>query len=176
MSVKRKPLHQSWLELSARTIEDASLIVRLDFSGTLTEGSHAGTAFSGRIQYDASTAPTERHSSFAIYEQWPTPIVTMAVGGQVLTAQSASVYDSIDDGRGGRFDFVNLFGTGPFDHVPDAAYFEILFANENAWSVHGTQMPSISRLQRMPVKRLSFRTNESGNVISRGQLKLRAAN
>lgn len=171
----RKPVHHSWLEFSARRIEDASSIVRVDFSGTLTEGSHAGTAFSGRIDYDASTAPTERHCSFAMYEQWPAPIVTMAVGGQVLTAQSASVYDSVNDGRDGRFDFVNIYGTGPFDHVPDAAYFEILFANENAWSVHGTQMPSIGQLQRMPVKRLSFGTNEPGNVISRGEFELHAA-
>lgn len=175
MPVKRKPVHHSWLELSAPTIGDASSIVRLDFSGTLTEGTHADTRFSGRIEFDSSTAPTERHCSFAIYERWPAPIVTLAVGGQVLTAQSASVYDSIDDGRGGRFSFVTMSGTGPFDHVPDAAYFEIMFANEDPWSVHGTQMPRICQLQRMPIKRLSFTTNEPGNVISHGQLKLHAA-
>ena len=173
MSVERKPLHRSWLDLSGRSTEDPSF-VRIDFSGTLTEGSHKGTAFSGRIEYDASTAPTERHCSFSIYERWPAPIVTMAVGGQVLTAQSASVYDSIDDGRGGRFGFVIMSGTGPFDHVPDAANFDLLFANEDAWSVHGTQMPSIAHLQQMPVKRLSFATSEPGNVISRGQFTLHA--
>jgi hypothetical protein len=171
----RKPLHHSWLELSDRTTKGGSAIVRLDFSGIFTEGSHEGTAFSGRIEYDASRAPTERHCSFAIFEEWPAPIVTMAGGGQVLTAQSASVYDGIDDGHGSRFDFVNIFGTGPFDHVPDAAYFEILFAHEGAWSVQGAQMPSTAQLQRMRVKRLSFGTNEPSNVISRGEFKLHAA-
>ena len=168
-------MHHSWLDLSARTIERASSIVRLDFSGIFTDGSHEGTAFSGRIEYDASTVPTERHGSFAVYEEWPAPIVTMAVGGQVLTAQSASVYDSIDGGRGSSFDFVNMFGTGPFDRVKDAAYFELLFANDDASSLHGTQMPSTTQLRRMGVKRLSFGTHEPGNVISRGELKLHAA-
>ena len=109
-----------------------------------------------------------------MYDEWPAPIVTMAVGGQVLTASSAAVYDSIDDGRGRRFDFVSFSGTGPFDHVEEAAHFELLFANENAWSLQGTHMPSTAMLQRMTDKKLSFGTHEPGNEISRGEFKLHA--
>ena len=129
----------------------------------------------GRIEYDPSIAPTDRHGSFAIYEEWQSPIVTIAIGGQVLTACGAAVYDSVFDGCESHFDFVNMFGTGPFDHVEDAAFFELLFANEDASTLDGTGMPSARQLQLMPIKQLSFGTNAPGNVISRGDFILRPA-
>lgn len=174
MSAKRIIIHHSWRELSAGARDVLSSTVRFDFSGFFAEGSHQGTAFAGRIEYDAATPPTSRHGSLAMYEEWPDPIVTIAVGGQVLTAQGTAVYHSVEDGCG-RFDFVSMFGTGPFGHVQDSAFFELLFANADASNLHGTMMPSARQLQQMQVKQLSFGTSDPGNVISRGDLILHPA-
>ncbi len=171
----RKAIHSSWSELAARTPDRDTGIVRLDFSGAFTQGSYAGTTFAGRIEYDGSTSPTDRHCSFAVYEEWPRPVVTIAVGGQVLTAQGAAVYNSVFDGCESHFDFVTMFGTGSFDQVEDAAFFELLFADKDASALDGTQMPTARQLHNLPVKQVSFGTNASGNVISRGDFTLRPA-
>lgn len=169
----RRAIHLSWSQLASGDCAPAT--VRFDFEGIFTHGSLEGTAFAGRIDYDAATAPTDRHDSFALYEAWPGPIVTIAVGGQVLTAQGAAVYDSVFDGGQRHFDFVTLFGTGPFDGVEDAAFFEVLFADENASTLDGTGMPSAEQLAAMPVKQVAFGTQSPRNVISRGGFTLRAA-
>ena len=171
----QRAIHRSWSELAQGTTDRGTDIVRFDFSGTFTEGSHEGTAFAGRIEYDRSVAPSDCHTSFAIYEAWPSPIVTIAIGGQVLTAQGAAVYDSVFDGCASHFDFVNMFGTGPYDQQEDAAFFEVLFADDTASALDGTHMPTARQLGDMPVKQVSFGTHEPGNFISRGDFTLRPA-
>ena len=167
-----KSLHPSWIELATRGADCALGIVRFDFGGVLSEGSHAGTAFAGRIEYNLSTQPTERHCAFAIYDRWSAPIVTVAIGGQMMMAEGAAVYEGVDDGAGGRHDFVTMFGKGPADGRDGAAHFELLFANEQA-ALDSVAMPSAARLQGMPIKQLSFGTNAPRNVISRGDFTLR---
>ena len=169
-----KALHQSWIDLSAGVPDDGSSIVRFDFSGTFSEGSHEGTVFAGRIEYDLATPATEHHPSFAIYGQWPAPIVIIAVGGQVLTSAGAAVYDRVDDGRGGHFDFVTMFGTGQIAQQQQS-FFELLFSAEGMSMLDGTQMPSARQLQNMPLKQVSFGTSDPADVISRGDLMLHPA-
>jgi hypothetical protein len=171
----QKAIHRSWNELAKGTADRGAELVRFDFSGTFTQGSYEGTAFAGRIDYDPSVSPTDLQGSFAIYEAWPGPVVTIAVGGQVLTAQGAAVYDSVYDGCDSHFDFVNMFGTGPFDRQEDAAFFEVLFADDTGSALDGTQMPTARQLRDMPVKQVSFGTQERGNFISRGDFTLRPA-
>jgi hypothetical protein len=171
----QKVIHDSWSELAKGSADRGADIVRFDFSGTFSEGSHEGTAFAGRIEYDRSVAPSDCQNSFAIYEQWANPIVTIAVGGQVLSAQGAAVYDSVYDGCESHFDFVNMFGTGPFDQRDDAAFFELLFADDTASALDGTAMPTARQLRDMPVKQVSFGTHEPNYVISRGDFILRPA-
>lgn len=170
-----KIIHRSWRMLSEVDRARVAAQVALDFSGTFTEGTYEGTAFAGRIHYHSGAAPTERHVSFALYEDWPSPVVTMAVAGQVLTAQGAAVYDNIFDGTANHYDFVTMYGTGPFDRVQDAAFFELYFADEDASALDGTHMPSARQLCAMPVKQVSFGTNTPGNVISIGSFTLSPA-
>ncbi len=169
-----KVIHPSWHAMAEGEAGHAGG-VELDFSGTFTEGSYDGTMFAGRIRYDFAAPPTDRHISFAMYENWPSPVVTMAVGGQILTAQGAAVYDSVFDGTANHYDFVTMYGTGPFDGVEEAAFFELYFADEDASALKGTHMPSAQQLCSLPVKRVSFGTNTPGNVMSVGKLTLRAA-
>ena len=171
----QRVIHQSWSELAKGASDRGADRVRFDFSGTLSQGSHEGTAFAGRIEYDPSVAPTDRQDSFAIYEAWPSPVVTIAVEGQVLTAQGAAVYDSIYDGCESHFDFVTMFGTGPFGQRVDAAFFEVLFADNTASALNGTQLPTARQLRDMPIKQVSFGTHEPGDVISRGDFILHPA-
>lgn len=143
-------------------------VVVLDFAGTFSEGSHAGAAFSGRIHYDRATPPTERHMSFAMYDQWRAPIVTIAVDGHILTGDGAAVYDGIFDGCGGHYDFVTMHGSGWFGQPEDSAYFEFFFADADASTLDGSQLPSAAQLTGFPVKQLTFGTDVPGNVISVG--------
>lgn len=166
-------IHRSWSELAKRTADLGAEIVRFDFSGIFTQGSHEGTSFAGRIEYDRSVAPTDLQNSFAIYDGWPNPIVTIAIGGHVLSARGAAVYDSVHDGCESHFDFVNMFGSGPYGQQDDAAFFEILFADDTASALDGTRMPSARQLRDMPVKQVSFGTHEPGNFISRGDFTVR---
>ena len=170
-----KVIHQSWQAVAEAEGATLSTCVSLDFSGTFTEGTYEGTAFAGRITYDPSTAPNERHVSFALYEQWPTPLLTMAVGGQVLTAQGAAVYDSVFDGTSSHYDFVTMYGTGPFDGIAEAAFFELYFADEDGATLDGTHMPAAAQLCAMPVKQVTFGTTVTGNVMSVGNFTLGAA-
>lgn len=167
-------IHASWHEV-AEAGAGAPASVALDFAGTFTEGSYEGESFAGRINYDFSATPTERHVSFAMYEEWPTPLVTMAIGGQVLTAQGAAVYDSVFDGTANHYDFVTMYGTGPFEGVEEAAFFELYFADEDGATLDGTYMPEARQLCTMPVKQVSFGTNAPGNVLSVGSFTLVAA-
>jgi len=174
----QKVIHQSWHAFTGADAgaEGASpAIVALDFAGTFSEGTHEGTVFAGRIHYDPRAAPSERHISFALYEEWPAPVVTMAVGGQVLTSHGAAVYDSVFDGTANHYDFVTMYGTGPFDGVEEAAFFELYFADEDGATLDGTHMPAARQLCDMPVKQISFGTNAPGNVISVGNFTLSAA-
>ena len=171
----QRVIHPSWSELAKGLADCGADIVRFDFTGTFTQGSYEGTAFAGRIEYDPSVPPTDCQHSFAIYENWPSPIVTIAVGGQILTAEGAAVYDSVFDGGNSHFDFVNMFGTGPFDGQENRAFFEVLFADEDGSALDGTQMPTARQLRHMPAKQVSFGTNEPGNFISRGDFILRPA-
>jgi hypothetical protein len=166
-------IDETWTALAAPRIDPAARIVRFDFSGIFTSGSHEGTPFAGRIEYDARQGPSERHASFAIYDEWPAPIVTVAVGGQILSACGAAVYDRVGDDAERRYDLVTLYGTGPFDQVADAASFELLFADDAAAVLDGTAMPGAAQLDRLPVKQLAFGTNAAGNLISRGDFRLR---
>lgn len=150
--------------------------VTLDFTGTFTEGSFAGTAFSGRIRYDPGMAPSERHISFAMYEQSSSPIVTIAIGGHILTSDGAAVYDSIFDGSGSHYDFVTMYGTGPFGDTHEPAFFEFYFADEDASTLTGTQLPSAEQLANFPVKQVSFGTDSPGNVISVGEMVIFSLN
>jgi len=170
-----KVIHQSWRDLAATRPGERCDMVAVSFTGTFTEGSHEGTVFTGWIHYDVAATPTESHASFAIYEQWPSPIVTVAVGGQIMTAEGAAVYDSVFDGREGHFDFVNMYGTGPFEQVEDFAFFEVFFSDEQASALDGTKMPTAEQLRRLPVKYVSFGTNAPGNVLSRGVFTLSEA-
>ncbi|MES2904153.1 MAG: hypothetical protein V4696_08215 [Pseudomonadota bacterium] len=170
-----KAIHRSWSTLSEDGFQPVAATVALDFSGLFTEGSYEGTAFAGRIHYDSTTAPTERHVSFCMYEQWPSPLVTMAVGGQVLAAQGAAVYDSVFDGTANHYDFVTMYGTGPFDGVEEAAFFELYFADEDGATLVGTHLPDARQLMSMPVKQVSFGTNAPGNAMSVGSFTLTAA-
>ena len=156
--------HQLPAELEPRPL------VRLDFAGTFTEGSFAGTPFSGRIQYDPARSPSERHISFAMYEHWSNSIVTIAVGGHILTSDGAAVYDNIFDGSGTHYDFVTMYGNGAFGETREAAFFEFYFADEDASTLTGTQLPSADQLANFPVKQVSFGTDTPGNVISVGEL------
>ena len=144
--------------------------VALDFGGTFSEGSYAGASFSGRIHYDPATAPSERHHSFAMYDCWTAPIVTIAIEGHVLTADGAAVYDSIFDGSGGQYDFVTMHGSGPFGDAGEAAYVEFFLADEDASTLDGTQMPSVDQLAIFPVRQVTFGTDAPGNVISVGTM------
>jgi hypothetical protein len=153
----------------------ATATVALDFAGTFSEGSYAGAAFSGRITYDPAVPPSERHLSFAMYDRWPAPIVTIAVEGHILTADGAAVYDSIFDGTGGHYDFVTMHGTGPFGQPEDSAYFELFFADSDASTLDGTQMPSADRLRAFPARQLTLGTDAPGNVISVGTLTVSQA-
>ena len=170
-----KVIHRSWNEAAEHGAGADTGVVALDFSGTFTEGAYEGTAFAGRIQFDPAVGPSERHISFALYDQWPSPVVTMAVGGQVLTAQGAAVYDSVFDGTASHYDFVTIYGTGPFDGVAEAAFFELYFADEDGATLDGTHMPSARQLSAMPVKQVSFGTNAPGNIMSVGSFTLNAA-
>ena len=169
-----KVIHRSWHAMAngEGAVADG---VELDFSGAFTEGSYDGTRFAGRIRYDLGAAPTERHMAFAMYENWPSPVVTMAVGGQILTADGAAVYDGVCDGAANHHDFVTMYGTGPFNGVADAAFFELYFADEDASALDGTHMPSARQLSKLVVKRVSFGTHTPGNVMSVGNFKLSAA-
>jgi hypothetical protein len=171
----QKFIHASWSELTTGAAVRRPAIVCLDFDGTFTQGSHEGTSFAGRIEYDPSTRPSDRHTSYAVYEDWPRPIVTIAVGGQVLSAVRATVYDRVCDGSGRHCDFVTMAGTGPFDQQEDAGSFELLFADEDGATLKGTRMPGASQLIAMRIKQVSFATTMSGNVSSRGDLILRRA-
>ena len=170
-----KVIHRSWSMLSEDRPAIAAGTVALDFSGRFTEGSYEGTAFAGRIFYYEGASPTERHISFCLYEDWPTPLVTMAVGGQVLSAHGAAVYDSMFDGTANHYDFVTMYGTGPFDGVEEAAFFELYFADEDGATLDGTHMPDARQLCSMPIKQVSFGTNDPGNVMSVGSFTLTAA-
>ena len=170
-----KVIHRSWSMLLGEEARPAAATVALDFSGMFTEGSYEGTAFAGRIHYDTAAPPTERHVSFCMYEDWPSPLVTMAVGGQVLAAQGAAVYDSVFDGTANHYDFVTMYGTGPFDGVEEAAFFELYFADEDGATLDGTHLPDARQLLSMPVKQVSFGTNAPGNVMSVGNFTLTAA-
>ena len=170
-----KVIHQSWQAAAQREAAAMQDGIALDFAGTFTEGTYAGTAFAGRIQYDPAVAPSERHISFALYEEWPAPVVTMAVGGQVLSAQGAAVYDSVFDGTANHYDFVTMYGTGPYDGVAEAAFFELYFADEDGAALDGTHLPTAEQLCAMPVKQVSFGTNAPGNVLSVGSFTLTAA-
>lgn len=170
-----KAIHRSWSMLSEEPARPAAATVSLDFTGIFTEGSYEGTTFGGRIHYQVAASPTERHVSFCLYEEWPSPIVTMAVGGQVLAAQGAAVYDSVFDGAANHYDFVTMYGTGPFDGVDEAAFFELYFADEDGATLDGTHLPDARQLLSMPVKQVSFGTNAPGNVISVGSFTLSPA-
>lgn len=170
-----KVIHRSWSMLSEDRPAIGAGTVVLDFTGMFTEGTYQGTTFAGRIGYDRAAAPTERHVSFCMYEEWPSPLVTMAVGGQVLTAQGAAVYDSVFDGTANHYDFVTMYGTGPFDGVEEAAFFELYFADEDGATLDGTHMPDARQLCSMPVKQVSFGTTARGNVMSVGSFMLTAA-
>jgi hypothetical protein len=171
----QKFIHQSWSELSMRAPASSAGIVRFDFHGIFTHGSYEGTAFAGRVEYDPAAEASERHSPFAVYEDWPSPIVTIAIGGQVLSAVRATVYDRVFDGGDRHCDFVTMVGAGPFDQKEDAGSFELLFADEDGTTLMGTGMPDASQLTAMPVKQVSFGTDAPGNVISRGGFVLRPA-
>ncbi len=149
--------------------------VALDFVGVFNDGSFAGTAFSGRIHYDRVVAPSDSHVSFAMYEQWPSPVATIAIGGHILTADGAAVYDSIFDGSGSHYDFLTMYGSGPFDAGTDTAFCEFYFADDDASTLDGTAMPSADQLANFPVKQLSFGTNAPGNVMSVGSLQVSRA-
>lgn len=170
-----KLIHRSWSMLAEEGPDSATALVELDFSGMFSAGSYEGTAFAGRIRYDPAAAPTERHISFCMYEEWATPLVTMAVGGQVMTAQGAAVYDSVYDGTANHYDFVTMYGTGPYDGVEEAAFFELYFADADGATLDGTQMPDARQLSAMPVKQVSFGTNAPGNVMSIGDFTLSVA-
>ena len=171
----QKVIHRSWVELREEEAPPSQSLVALDFEGQFTSGSYEGERFAGRICYDRDAPPTDRHASFAIYEDWPAPIVTMAIGGQVLTGDGAAVYDSVFNGHDRHYDFVNMFGTCAFHGVEDAAFFELLFADEDASALDGTRMPSARTLCNLPVKQISFGTNAPGNAISIGAFVLSAA-
>ena len=168
----QKVIHQSWHAVADGSAGARPAAFALDFSGVFTEGTHEGTVFAGRVHYDSGTAPSERHISFALYEDWPAPVVTIAVGGQVLTAHGAAVYDSVFDGTANHYDFVTMYGTGPFDGIADAGFFELYFADEDGATLDGTHMPSARQLCAMPVKQVSFGTNAQGNVMSVGSFTL----
>ena len=170
-----KPVHRSWRDLTTANPEAAAATVALDFAGTFTQGTYVGTPFAGRIIYDRATDGTEQHVSFALYENWQRPVVTMAVGGQVLAADGAAVYHRIFDGTANHYDFVTLYGTGSFDGHADAAFFELYFADEDGSTLQGTHLPSAEQLCAMPIKQLSFGTNAPDNVMSIGSLTLTPA-
>lgn len=161
--------------LSAAPPLVAAPAVVFDFSGMFSSGSCEGTAFAGRIRYDPAATPTERHVSFSMYEEWDIPPVTMAVGGQIITAQGAAVYDSVYDGTGHHYDFVTMYGTGPHDGVEGAAFFELYFADADGATLDGTRMPDARQLGALPVKQVSFGTNAPGNVMSVGDFTLSVA-
>lgn len=144
--------------------------VALDFGGTFSEGSYAGASFAGRIHYDASIPPSERHISFAMYDRWSAPIATIAIEGHVLTANASAVYNSIFDGSGGHYDFVTMHGSGPFGHAGGAAFVEFFLADEDASTLDGTEMPSADQLAIFPVRQVTFGTDAPGNVISVGTM------
>lgn len=146
--------------------------VTLDFAGVFEEGSFAGTAFSGRFHYDSDTVPSDRHISFSMYEHWQSPVATVAIGGHILTADGAAVYNSIFDGSGSHYDFLTMYGSGPFDANGQTAFCEFYFADDDAMTLDGTDMPSADQLANFPVKQLSFGTNEPGNVMSVGSIKV----
>jgi hypothetical protein len=171
----QKFIQQSWSELTAGAPARRPEIVRFDFDGIFTHGTYEGTAFAGRIEYDSAAEPSEHHAAFAVYEDWPSPIVTIAIGGQVLSAVRATVYDRVFDGGDRHCDFVTMVGAGPFDQQDDAGSFELLFADEDGTTLKGTGMPDAPQLAAMPVKQVSFATTMSGNVSSRGDLILRPA-
>lgn len=170
-----KVIHGSWQEVADAGALELPVPVSLDFSGVFTEGTYEGTAFAGRIAYEQGAVPTERHVSFALYEAWSVPVVTMAVGGQVLSAHGAAVYDSVFDGTANHYDFVTMYGAGPFDGVAEAAFFELYFADDDGATLDGTHMPSATQLCGMPVKQVSFGTNVTGNVMSIGAFTLGTA-
>lgn len=170
-----KTNHESWHAAAERRAGKDTAVVALDFAGTFSEGTYEGTAFAGRIHYDPAAVPSERHVSFAIYEDWPRPVVTVAVSGQILTAQGAAVYDSVFDGTASHYDFVTMYGTGPFDGVEDAAFFELYFADKDGSTLDGTQMPSARQLCALPICDVSFGTDAPGNVLSVGTFRLSAA-
>lgn len=170
-----KVIHRSWSAAAEAGAGADSAVVTLDFAGTFSAGTYEGTAFAGRINYDPAVAPSEHHVSFALYDDWPSPVVTIAVGGQVLTAQGAAVYDSVFDGTANHYDFVTMYGAGPFDGVEEAAFFELYFADEDGATLDGTQMPTARQLCAMPVKQVSFGSNAAGNAMSVGGFTLSAA-
>ena len=170
----QKVIHKSWHAVADGSAGALPAVIALDLAGTFTEGAYEGTLFAGRIHYDPAAAPSERHISFALYDDWPTPVVTIAVGGQVLTSDGAAVYDSVFDGTANHYDFVTMYGTGPFDGVEEA-FFELYFADEDGKTLDGTHMPSARQLCDMPVKQVSFGDNAPGNVMSVGSFTLRAA-
>lgn len=164
---------QSWHASAERRMRPA--LVALDFEGSFTEGSYIGAAFFGRVHFDPATLPSERHFSFAIYDDWSAPIVMMTVGDQVLSAHGAAVYDSIFDGAANHHDFVTMYGAGPFDQAEEGAFFEFYFADGDAATLDGTRMPTARQLCNFPVKQVSFGTNATGDVTSVGHFTLKAA-
>lgn len=106
--------------------------------------------------------PSERHISFAMYEQWSTPMVAIAIGGHVLTSEGAAVYDRIFGGSGSHHDFVTMYDTGPFGDTREPAFFEFYFADDDASTLSGAQLPTADQLANFPVKQLSFGTDTPG--------------
>ena len=169
-----KMIHRSWHASAEQGIErDAQpTVVSLEFTGTFTEGSYRGTDFSGRIHYDPAALPSERHISFAMYEDAANPVATISVGDQVLSAVGATIYDSIFDGSDRHYDFVTFYGAELSDRTEGGGFVEFYFADEDAATLDGTRMPTARQLCAFPVKQVTFGTNAPGNVLSVGSVML----
>lgn len=169
-----KVIHKSWYTAAAGRA-GARPAVEYDFEGLFSEGSLEGTMFAGRIRFDEAAVPSEQHVSFALYEGRRSPVVTMVVGGHVMAASGAAVYDSVFDGTAKHYDFVTMYGTGPVNGIPDGAYFELYFADQDGATLDGTHMPTAQQLCDMPVKQVSFGSSAPGDVLSVGTMHLIAA-
>ena len=167
-----KVIHPSWTAMARRSRNAAASVVAFDFEGSFAEGSYAGETFRGHLRYDRNVYATTDHSSFALYEEWARPIVTMVVAGQALASQGAAVYDGVFDGASSHHDFVTFYGADRFDGVEGGGSFELFFASEAERLLRSTRMPTATQLAAFPVRQVSFVTSQPGNVISRGDLQL----
>lgn len=167
-------IRQSWHAQPDEVVEQAphQSLVSLVFTGIFADGSYQGTAFSGQIEYDRLTRPSERHVSFALYEDIADPVATICVGDKVFVAAGAAVYHSIFDGNDGHHDFLTMFSAGSAEGAADDGFVELYFADNDAATLDGTRLPSARRLCAFPVKQLTFGTSEPGNVPSVGAILL----